>query len=48
MDDGALVEFASVVAAVQCAVDVQRGMAERNADFPEKRRIQFRINIMQP
>ena len=48
MGDGALVEFASVVDAVQCAADVQRGMVERNADFPEKRGIQFRTMILQP
>ena len=48
MGDGALVEFASVVDAVQCAAHVQRGMVERNADFPEKRRIQSRTNILQP
>jgi adenylate cyclase len=34
MGDGALVKFASVVDAVECAVAVQRGMAERNADVP--------------
>ena len=45
MGDGALVEFASVVDAVECAVDVQRGMADRNADVPESRRIQFRIGV---
>ena len=43
--DGMLVEFASVVDAVRCAVDVQRGMAERNADVPEDKRIDFRIGI---
>jgi class 3 adenylate cyclase len=43
--DGLLVEFASVVDAVRCAVDVQRGMAERNAETPEERRIEFRIGI---
>ena len=32
--DGTLVEFASVVDAVRCAVDIQREMAERNADVP--------------
>ena len=31
--DGMLVEFVSVVDAVRCAVDIQRGMAERNADM---------------
>jgi class 3 adenylate cyclase len=43
--DGALVEFPSVVGAVRCAVDIQRGMAERNAESPEERRIEFRIGI---
>ncbi len=43
--DGLLVEFASVVDAVQCAVEMQRGMAERNARVPEDRRIVFRIGI---
>jgi TolB-like protein/class 3 adenylate cyclase/Tfp pilus assembly protein PilF len=43
--DGALVEFASVVDAVRCAVDVQRGMAERNTDVPQHKRIEFRIGI---
>src|SRR6516164_8127351 len=42
---GALVEFASVVDAVRCAVEVQRHMAERNADIPAERRIEFRIGI---
>ena len=40
-----LVEFASVVDAVRCAVEIQRGMAERNADVPAERRIEFRIGI---
>src|SRR5437667_3182958 len=40
--DGMLVEFASVVDAVRCAVDVQRGMVERNTDVPTERRIEFR------
>src|SRR6266700_1690548 len=43
--DGLLVEFASVVDAVRCAVDVQREMAERNAEVPAARRIEFRIGI---
>ena len=43
--DGLLVEFASVVDAVRCAVEVQREMAERNAGVPEERRIEFRIGI---
>ena len=43
--DGMLAEFGSVVDAVRCAVDIQRGMAERNADVPEQKRIVFRIGI---
>src|SRR5580693_10141458 len=43
--DGLLVEFPSVVDAVRCAVEVQRGMAERNADTPPEQQIQFRIGI---
>ena len=43
--DGALVEFASVVDAVRCAVDIQRGMAERHAGVPPDRQIRFRIGI---
>ncbi len=45
MGDGVLVEFASVVNAVECAVDIQRGMAERSATVPEDRRIELRIGI---
>jgi TolB-like protein/class 3 adenylate cyclase/Tfp pilus assembly protein PilF len=43
--DGVLVEFASVVDAVRCAVDVQREMADRNAGVPAERRIEFRIGL---
>ncbi|MGE5269817.1 MAG: transglycosylase domain-containing protein [Thiohalocapsa sp.] len=43
--DGLLVEFASVVDAVRCAVEVQRGMAERNIDVDPERRLDFRIGI---
>src|SRR5499425_2747176 len=43
--DGLLVEFASVVDAVRCAVDVQREMALRNTDVPADRRIEFRMGI---
>jgi TolB-like protein/class 3 adenylate cyclase len=43
--DGLLAEFASVVDAVRCAVEVQRGMADREPDVPEDRRIRFRIGI---
>jgi TolB-like protein/class 3 adenylate cyclase/Flp pilus assembly protein TadD len=45
MGDGALVEFASAVDAVECAVAVQRGVAEREAAAPEDRRIQFRVGV---
>jgi class 3 adenylate cyclase len=43
--DGLLAEFASVVDAVRCAAEVQRGMIDRNAEQPEQRRIEFRIGI---
>ena len=43
--DGLLIEFASVVDAVRCAVEVQRAMAERNAEVSEATRIEFRIGI---
>src|SRR2546429_7530918 len=43
--DGALIEFASVVDAVRCAVEVQRGVAEQNTDVPQDKRIEFRIGI---
>ena len=43
--DGVLVEFPSIVAAVECAVAVQTRMAERNADLPEDRQMRFRIGI---
>ena len=43
--DGALVAFHSVVDAVRCAVEVQNGMAERNAGVPCEWRIEFRIGI---
>src|ERR1700732_3385367 len=43
--DGLLAEFSSVVDAVRCALDVQRGMAERNAEVPDEKRIEFRIGI---
>src|SRR5215470_7393525 len=45
--DGILVEFPSAVAALRCAVDVQRAMAERNASEPEDRRIRFRVGLHQ-
>jgi adenylate cyclase len=43
--DGILVEFASVVDAVRCAVEIQRGMAERNVEVPAERRIEYRIGL---
>jgi TolB-like protein/rhodanese-related sulfurtransferase len=43
--DGLLLEFSSVVDAVRCAVDVQRGMAERNANIAPDKRLDFRIGI---
>src|SRR5712691_11228964 len=43
--DGLLVEFASVVDAVRCAVDVQREMAERNTGVSAETRIEFRVGI---
>jgi TolB-like protein len=45
--DGMLVEFASVVDALRCAVEVQRGMAERNVEVPPDNRIEFRVGIHQ-
>ena len=43
--DGMLAEFASVVDALRCAIEIQRGMLERNADVPQERRIEFRVGI---
>jgi adenylate cyclase len=43
--DGMLVEFASAVDAVRCAVEIQRGMTDRNARAPPERRIDFRVGI---
>ncbi len=43
--DGVLVEFASPVKAVRCAIEVQHGMVDRNADVPQEQRIEFRIGI---
>jgi TolB-like protein/class 3 adenylate cyclase len=43
--DGLLVEFPSVVEAVQCAVEVQRAMQDRNTDVPADHRIEFRTGI---
>jgi class 3 adenylate cyclase len=43
--DGLLIEFASVVDATCCAVEVQRGIKERNVSVPQDKRLQFRIGI---
>ena len=43
--DGALVEFPSTVDAVRCAIDIQRGMPARNADWPPDKKIELRIGI---
>jgi adenylate cyclase len=43
--DGIIIEFRSVVDAVRCAIEVQTGMAERNAGLPPEKRIEFRVGI---
>ena len=43
--DGMLAEFPSVVNALACAVEVQRGMRDRNAGIPQDQRIEFRIGV---
>ena len=43
--DGFLAEFASVIDAVRCGVEVQRGMSDRNAAIPPATRIEFRLRI---
>ena len=43
--DGIIIEFRSIVDAVRCAIEVQNGMAERNAGVPPDRRIEFRVGI---
>ena len=45
MGDGVLLEFPSVVAAVECAIAIQKLMAERNAEAPEDKRILYRIGV---
>jgi adenylate cyclase len=45
MGDGLLAEFSSVVDAVECAVSLQRGLSERNANVPDDKRVQVRIGI---
>ena len=43
--DGVLIEFASAVDATRCAIEIQRGMVERNAPVPQDKRIELRIGI---
>src|SRR5260221_8309221 len=43
--DGLLAEFASVVDALRCAIEIQRGMFGANADVPQEKRIEFRVGI---
>jgi adenylate cyclase len=43
--DGVMAEFPSVIGATECAIELQTVMAERNAEVPERRRMQFRIGI---
>jgi TolB-like protein/class 3 adenylate cyclase len=43
--DGSIIEFRSVVDAVNCAIEVQRAMVERNAEVAPDKRIQFRVGI---
>jgi len=43
--DGFLAEFPSVVDAVRCAVEIQRGMPDREPEVPEERRIRFRVGV---
>src|SRR3974377_1599308 len=43
--DGVLIEFASVVDAARYGVEIQRGMAKRNADVPQEMRIELRMGI---
>jgi len=45
MGDGLLLEFPSVVDATRCAIEVQEGMAARNADVADDRRVSFRVGI---
>ncbi len=45
MGDGLLLEFPSVVAAVECAIATQEGIAERNEGIPDNEAIRFRIGV---
>ena len=43
--DGSIIEFRSVVDAVRCAIEVQSGLAERDAGLPPEKRIEYRVGI---
>src|SRR2546430_9173054 len=43
--DSVLAEFASVVNAVQCALDIQTALKDENAELPAERRMEFRIGV---
>jgi adenylate cyclase len=45
MGDGFLVEFGSVLAAARCAIEIQRGLMERNIGVPDDRQFRFRIGL---
>ncbi len=45
LGDGLIVEFRSVVDATRCAVEIQRGMVDRNASTPREQKLQFRIGV---
>ncbi len=45
MGDGLLLEFPSVLDAVQCSIEIQEGLSKRNADVPDDKRIIFRIGV---
>ncbi len=45
MGDGVLVEFASAIDAVECAINIQREMSGRNAEIPDSKAIVFRIGV---
>src|SRR5256885_1845484 len=46
--DGMLVKFPSVVNAVSCAVELQRGLRQRNANLPQDRRVEFAFRWRNP
>lgn len=43
--DAVIIEFSSVVEAVQCAVDIQNELSLRNADLPDARKMEFRVGL---